>query len=61
MRVRVLFFGMLKDLAGKANEKFDSGGNLTDEAAKQLIRQLLENLVAWMHRLARKLPEQKAA
>jgi chromate reductase len=34
-----------------APSKFDKEGNLTDEAAKILIRQLLENLVAWAKRL----------
>lgn len=30
-----------------APSKFDEKGNLTDETAKKLIRELLENLVAW--------------
>ena len=34
-----------------AQEKFASQGNLTDETSKKRIRQLLENLVAWTHRL----------
>jgi len=34
-----------------APSKFDEKGNLTDEAAKILIRELLENLVAWTKRL----------
>jgi len=34
-----------------AQTKFDADGNLTDETAKGLIRQLLENLAAWTRRL----------
>ena len=34
-----------------APSKFDEKGNLTDEAAKILIRELIENLVAWTKRL----------
>ena len=30
-----------------AKDKFDKDGNLTDETARKLIAQLLENLVAW--------------
>lgn len=38
-------------MIGAASTKFDAAGNLTDEAAKTLIRQLLENLAAWVRRL----------
>lgn len=38
-------------MIGKAADKFDSQGNLTDEATAKFIRQLLENLVAWTKRL----------
>ena len=34
-----------------AHEKFDAQGNLTNEHSRKLIRQLLENLVAWTLRL----------
>jgi chromate reductase len=34
-----------------ASNRFDNQGNLKDEKAKQLIRQLLERLVAWARRL----------
>jgi chromate reductase len=34
-----------------AQEKFDERGNLTNETSRKLIRQLLENLVAWTARL----------
>jgi len=35
-----------------AQDKFDAQGNLKDETAKKLIRQLFENLAAWTKRLA---------
>lgn len=38
-------------MIGAAAERFDAEGNLTDETTKQFIRQLLENLVAWTHRI----------
>jgi chromate reductase len=38
-------------MIAKAQEKFDANGNLTDEAAKKLIQQLLQNLVDWTRRL----------
>lgn len=38
-------------MIGSAQEKFDAQGNLTNETSKKLISQLLENLVAWTHRL----------
>jgi chromate reductase len=40
-------------MIAKAHEKFDAHGNLTDETAKQLIQQLLQNLADWTHRLAK--------
>jgi chromate reductase, NAD(P)H dehydrogenase (quinone) len=40
-------------MIAKAQEKFDANGNLTDEAAKKLIQQLLQNLVAWTRRLGK--------
>jgi chromate reductase len=39
-------------MIGNASERFDAGGNLTDETTKKLIRQLLENLKDWTERLA---------
>ena len=39
-------------MIGNAAEKFDEQGNLTDDTTKGFIRQLLENLVTWTHRLA---------
>ena len=38
-------------LIANAAQKFDAEGNLTDEATKALIRQLLQNLAAWTRRL----------
>jgi chromate reductase, NAD(P)H dehydrogenase (quinone) len=38
-------------MIGAAQEKFDAQGNLTNETSQKLIRQLLENLVAWTLRL----------
>jgi chromate reductase, NAD(P)H dehydrogenase (quinone) len=40
-------------MIGNAAEKFDDGGNLTDETTKMLIRQLLQNLVDWTRRISR--------
>ena len=37
-------------MIGNAGEKFDEQGNLTDEATKDFIRQLLQNLVEWTNR-----------
>lgn len=39
-------------MIGKASERFDAQGNLTDEASKKLIRQLLQNLVEWTRRIS---------
>src|SRR6185369_7160390 len=38
-------------MIGKAQERFDAQGNLTDYATKEFIRQLLENLVEWTRRI----------
>jgi len=38
-------------MIGNASERFDAQGNLTDEAAKGFIRQLLQNLVDWSRRI----------
>lgn len=42
-----------------AGTRFDQGGNLTDQATKDLIRQLLQSLVEWTRRL--RSPADKAA
>ena len=39
-------------MIGNASERFDTQGNLTDEAAKNFIRQLLQNLVDWTRRIS---------
>ena len=39
-------------MIGNASERFDAEGNLTDEVSKELIRQLLANLVDWTHRIS---------
>ena len=39
-------------MISNASQRFDAEGNLTDEKTKELIGQLLKNLVAWTRRLA---------
>jgi chromate reductase len=39
-------------MIGNATRSFDDQGNLTDETAKKLIRQLLQNLLDWTRRIA---------
>ena len=38
-------------MIGNAQDRFDSQGNLTDDTTKDLIRQLLQNLMEWTRRL----------
>src|SRR3954467_12850322 len=38
-------------MIGNASERFDEQGNLTDEATKDYIRQLLQSLVDWTRRI----------
>ncbi len=38
-------------MIGKAAEKFDAEGNLTDEKTREFIRKMLEGLIAWTKRL----------
>jgi chromate reductase, NAD(P)H dehydrogenase (quinone) len=38
-------------MIANAAQRFDEQGNLTDETTKDLIRQLLQNLVAWTRQL----------
>jgi chromate reductase len=38
-------------MIGNAQERFDAEGNLTDDATKEFIRQLLQNLVEWTRRV----------
>ena len=39
-------------MIGNATERFDAQGNLTDNATKEFIRQLLQNLVDWTRRIS---------
>ena len=39
-------------MIGNASERFDAAGNLTDEATKEFVRQLLQNLVEWTSRIS---------
>jgi len=39
-------------MIGNASERFDAQGNLTDDATKEFIRQLLQNLVEWTRRIS---------
>ena len=38
-------------MIGNASEQFDAQGNLTDDATKEFIRRLLQNLVDWTRRI----------
>jgi chromate reductase len=38
-------------MIGNASQRFDAEGNLTDDATKEFIRQLLQNLVEWTRRI----------
>lgn len=38
-------------MIGNASERFDAQGNLTDETTKDLMRQLLQNLVNWTRQI----------
>ena len=39
-------------MIGNASARFDSNGNLTDDATKKFIAQLLQNLVDWTRRIS---------
>lgn len=39
-------------MIGNASQRFDSQGNLTDDTSKELIRQLVQNLVEWTRRIS---------
>jgi chromate reductase len=41
-------------LIGQAQNKFDADGNLTDEAAKDFIRDLMTNLASWARQFGKK-------
>ena len=38
-------------MIGNAPERFDSQGKLTDDTTKDLVRQLLQNLVEWTRQI----------
>lgn len=40
-------------MIGNASERFDAAGNLTHDATKEFIRQLLQNLVDWTRRIGK--------
>jgi len=46
-------------MIGNASERFDAAGNLTDNTTKDLISQLLQNLVEWTRRLEQAQPTLK--
>lgn len=39
-------------MIGNASERFDAQGKLTDDATKEFICQLLQNLVEWSSRIS---------
>jgi chromate reductase len=39
-------------MIGNASERFDADGNLTHEATKEFIRQLLQSLMDWTTRIS---------
>src|SRR4051794_19366670 len=43
-------------MIGNAGERFDAQGNLTDDATKEYIRKLLQNLVEWTRRIQQPQP-----
>jgi chromate reductase len=40
-------------MISNASKRFDAAGNLTDDATKEFIRQLLQNLVDWTRRIGK--------
>lgn len=48
-------------MIGTAQDKFDTNGNLTDEATKEIIRQAVEALADWTRRLANEGEKNAAA
>ena len=58
LRQMCVFLNMLpvnkpEVMIGQAQTRFDAAGNLTDEATRGLVRQLLESLRDWTHLLRR--------
>jgi len=57
LRQIMVFLNMLpinrpEVMIGNASERFDTEGNLTDDATRQFIRHLLQSLVNWTRRIA---------
>ena len=50
--LNMLPFNQPEVMIGNAHQRFDKDGNLTDNTSKELIRQLLQNLVDWTRRLS---------
>ncbi|HEY8460428.1 MAG TPA: NAD(P)H-dependent oxidoreductase [Blastocatellia bacterium] len=48
-------------MIGNAAQRFDAQGNLTDETSKDLIRQLLQNLVTWARLIGESQQKTRAA
>lgn len=40
-------------MIANAADRFDAAGNLTHDATKEFIRQLMQNLVDWTHRIGK--------
>jgi chromate reductase len=49
--LNILAINQPEVMIGNAAERFDADGNLTDEATKDYIRKLLQNLVEWTLRI----------
>src|SRR5215217_685725 len=47
-------------MIGNASERFDAQGKLTDDATKNFIRQLLQNLVEWTRRIGQPQATEKS-
>jgi chromate reductase, NAD(P)H dehydrogenase (quinone) len=54
VNINVLPINQPEVMIANAAQRFDSNGNLTDETSKELIRQLLYNLVDWTVRITQK-------
>jgi chromate reductase, NAD(P)H dehydrogenase (quinone) len=54
VNINVLPINQPEVMIANAAQRFDSNGNLTDETSKELIRQLLHNLVDWTVRITQK-------
>ena len=54
VNINVLPINQPEVMIANAAQRFDSNGNLMDETSKELIRQLLHNLVDWTVRITQK-------